>query len=824
MENWMNQALDAGERAALLLKQMTTREKVGQLNQRLFGFRCFERQGEEIRLLPELMKEVEKWNGLGFLYGLQRADPWSARNYENGIDKSMAAAAANKVQQYVMEHSRLHIPVLLTEECPHGHQALDGYLLPVNLASGASFDPELVHRAFEVCGRQLAASGVHMGLVSMLDVARDPRWGRCEECFGEDPYLSARMAAAAVQGMHDGGVLVCAKHFAAQGECTGGTNASPARIGERELREIHLPPAASAVKAGADAIMAAYNEIDGIFCHINRKLLQNILRDEFGFDGIVMADGTALDQLELVTGSRLAAGAAALQAGVDVSLWDEAYTRLEEALEAGLIPTDTLDTSVWRVLRLKFAAGLFDHPFRGEQYHVFSSSGAGHNPVGEISTSDRSCSFALFPYEKYTESLELARASVVLLKNDGKLLPLRTDDMQTTDDRAAGRRIMRGSPSSTGDMQTTDQKTVRQGIAVIGPNADDCYALCGDYTPPLRPDQAVTVLQGMQNVFGENQIYYAPGCGLRRRSQHQLQEALETAASCTCTVLVLGSSSSRFGDISFLDTGAADQAAGEGAEITMDCGEGRDVSDLSLPQAQLELYRKVREASERLITVIISGRALVLSDIASSDAILQCFYPGPQGGRAIAEIICGRAVPTGALPVTLPASTGQIPVYYNYKRSGRFLSYTDGHNEPFAWFGSGLDYAEYSFTDITTEADSEGNVCVKCCVKNTSDKNGAALLQLYVRDIYASVVPRERQLKAFTKLWLLPGEEKNVLLRLGKDAFTMTGPEMKEIFEPGDFDLILENRGTEISRMRIRPSFEICEVLNSNKEKAEGVT
>ena len=801
----MNQALGAGERAALLLAQMTTKEKVGQLNQRLFGFRCFERQGNEIVLLPALIQEVERWGGLGFLYGLQRADPWSERDEHNGIDAAMAASAANKVQKYVMEHARLHIPVMFTEECPHGHQALDGYLLPVNLASGASFDPALVRRAFAVCGRQLHARGAHMGLVSMLDVARDPRWGRCEECFGEDPFLSAQMASAAVQGMHDGGVMVCAKHFAAQGECTGGTNASPARIGERELREIHLPPAAGAVRAGAEAFMAAYNEIDGIFCHVNRRLLQTILREEFGFDGIVMADGTALDQLELVTGSRMAAGAAALHAGVDVSLWDEAFTRLEEALESGHASMQELDTAAWRVLRLKFAAGLFDQPFCAEIYHVREKPALKH-AASENQTSAHQTSAHpgaeypaeyAFTSEQYPESLELARASIVLLKNDGRLLPLCEETMWTSDD------VLR-TPSQHSPAPEPFRGPDRSGIAVIGPNADDVYALCGDYTPPLRPGQAVTVRQGMQSVFGKEHIHYAPGCGLRACDEAQLCEARDTAGACACTVLVLGSSSSRFGNVTFLETGAADSVTGGRTQITMDCGEGRDVSDLDLPREQLELYRVVREASDRLVTIVISGRALVLTDIAGSDAILQCFYPGPQGGRAIAEILRGLAAPSGALPVTLPARTGQIPVFYNFRRSGHFLSYTDGGNEPFAWFGHGLDYTEYSVSGITLDTCLDAAVRLACRVKNTGDRAGAALLQVYVRDKYASVVPRERQLKAFSKCWLSPGEEKTVQIDLGREAFAMVGPDMKEIVEPGEFELILENRGSEIARIPVR--------------------
>ena len=277
MKAYQDASLAPARRAKALLEEMTLAEKVGQLNQRLYGFRIYERKcvnGEDtIELSEEFRQEVEKYSGLGVLYGLYRADPWADKDYETGLTGVLSKKAYNQVQRYVLEHSRLGIPVMMSSECPHGHQALDGYLLPVNLLAGATFDPAMVRAAYRVSGRQLQNMGVDFALMSMLDVLRDPRWGRSEECYSEDPYLSARMAEAAVIGMQESGPEVVAKHFAAQGEGTGGVNASAARIGERELREIHFPPAAAAIKAGAKGIMAAYNEIDGVYCHANRWLL-----------------------------------------------------------------------------------------------------------------------------------------------------------------------------------------------------------------------------------------------------------------------------------------------------------------------------------------------------------------------------------------------------------------------------------------------------------------------------------------------------------------------------------------------------------------------
>ena len=298
MEAYQNAALSPEERAKDLLGKMTLQEKVGQLNQRLYGFRIYERQGEEFTLTEEFKEEVERMGGLGVLYGLYRADPWADKDEKTGIVLELSAKAYNIVQKYVIDHSRLGIPMMMS----------GGGLLPVNLAAGATFDPELLSEGYKACGKQLKSGHVDLALMSALDMARDPRWGRSEECYSEDPCLAASMAKAAVTGMQSTGVGSVAKHFCAQGETTGGVNASAARIGERELREIHFPSAKACCEAGVEGIMAAYNEIDGVYCHRNAWLLRDVLRGEMGFDGIVMADGLAVDFLKNTEGDTLHAG------------------------------------------------------------------------------------------------------------------------------------------------------------------------------------------------------------------------------------------------------------------------------------------------------------------------------------------------------------------------------------------------------------------------------------------------------------------------------------------------------------------------------------
>lgn len=725
-----------------LLDKMTLQEKIGQLNQKLYGFGIYERNGEEISFSQEFKDEVEKYGGLGTLYGLYRADPWSQKNYENGLYGENAVKAYNKMQEYVLEHSRLRIPALLSTECPHGHQALDSYLLPVNLNMGATFNTELIHSAYSVCGKQLREMGVDLALISLLDVVRDPRWGRSEECFSEDPYLCSKMAEQVVKAVQDEGVSVVAKHFAAQGECTGGINASAARIGERELREIHLPAMKACADAGVDGVMAAYNEIDGVFCHANRHLLTDILRDEMGFEGVVMADGCAIDQLNVVTGDCVHSAAAALRAGVDIGLWDEAYGRLEEALENGYITEEDIDRAVLRVLELKIKRGIFKHPLLDENQKLEDYS-----------------------YEKYPQALDIARESVVLLENRNQILPLSKEQRK---------------------------------IAVIGPNADAVYNQLGDYSPQVKREKCSTVLDGVRSYFGDN-VVYARGCGVFEGTQEEQTEAVKLAEQSDITILVLGGSSSRFGEVSFDANGAAISEHG----VSMDCGEGVDTSELSLPIEQRELAEKIFATGSKVITVIIGGRAYALDTIAEkSDAVLYAFYPGMQGGKAIAEILFGDVNPSGRLPVSLPRCSGQLPVYYNYKNSYRSMHYYNIPDGAAYTFGYGKSYTNFEYEDVsfgnkdvTIEELQKNGIEVEMTIKNIGAQDGYAVPLVYIAGEQGSVVRRVKELKGFHKVWLKKGESTKVKILLPFEAFAVWNSEMKFTVEPGRVQIILEEMG-----------------------------
>lgn len=688
-----------------LLSRMTLREKVGQLNQRMYGWDAYRRTPDGgFELTDALYAETDRFEGLGALYGLQRADPWSGVDHTDGPGAQDGAALAELVQRHVVERSRLGIPALFVEEVPHGHMALDGTVLPVNLAVGATWDPELCERAAAHAAAELRSRGGHVALVSALDIARDPRWGRTEECFGEDPYLAACFTQAVVRGMQgdpaeyfaDDKAPVVLKHFTGQGATVGGRNSAESELGPRELHEIHLPAARAGVRAGAAAVMAAYNEVDGLPCAGNRALLTELLRGRWGFEGLVMADGLAVDRLARITGDKVSAGALALGAGVDLSLWDEGFTHLEEAVERGLVAEEVLDTAVARVLRLKFRLGLFDR--RGAQTTPFPAHGR------ELSTA-------------------VARAAVTLLNNDGTL-PI--------------------------------PATVSR-IAVLGPQSATVAHQLGDYTAPQRPGTGTSVLDALRTLGPPGVgIRHAPGCALTGDDLSGIPEAVAAAAASDLAVLVLGGSSARTPDTEFDANGAARTAVSN-----MTCGEGADLAGLGLGRAQYALLDAVVATGTPTAVVLVQGRPHIVPDTAG--ALLTAWYPGPWGGVAIAEVLLGLTDPVGRLPLSVPRSAAQLPVHYNHKDI-EYGGYVDESAEPLHTFGHGLSYTGFAYgpprlTGHTVEVD----------VTNTGRRRGRSVAQLYLRRLRSPVWPRTLELCGFQAVDLAPGETRTVTFPLGAD-------------------------------------------------------
>lgn len=610
---------------------LTTR--IGQVNQRLKGWEAVRWVDGAPRVTDVLRREVDRWGGLGAIYGVLRADPWSAVRWGNGIPPERSAEAYAAVQDHVSTYGD-GLPVLFVEEAPHGLMALGGTTLPVNLALGAGMDAELTEELGAAVAAEARARGTHVALVSGLDVLRDPRWGRAEECFSEDPALAATLVAATVRGMQGTAsaadpidsthVAVVAKHLAAQGAGIGGRNGSGAPIGRRELGEIHLRPAHAAARAGVAGFMAAYNDIDGVPCSANEELLTGTIRDQWGWDGVVMADGTAIDRLRDSSPDPAFAAALALRAGVDLSLWDEAFTHLGTAIERGLVAEAVLDRAVDRVLALKRRLGLFGGAVTGA-------------PVGRdvVALVDRA-----------------ARQSVVLV-DDGGLLPLR------------------------------DGVTV----AVVGPNADDLDAQLGDYTPP-RPDPdpgASTVRSALVERFGAGHVRYARGSDLRGASADPsaLDEVRAASAGADVVVAVLGGSSRRTYDDEFADNGAVDGPARDTTN-----GEGVDLASVALPEAQLAVVRAAREAGAPVVGVVIDGRPRALTALrALVDALVVVPFPGPGGGAAIVAALCDGTA-SGRLPASFPAADGVWPVAHD-ERTETARGYVDAEVGQVLRFGTG---------------------------------------------------------------------------------------------------------------------------------------
>ncbi|MEU1799779.1 glycoside hydrolase family 3 N-terminal domain-containing protein [Streptomyces sp. NPDC019937] len=679
-----------------LLSELTPREKAGQLNQRLYGWQAVERAPRGgFRLTRRARAEIDRWGGLGALYGLFRADAWSGRSWHDGIRPEERGEVAALVQEEVARAGRHRIGVLLSEEAPHGHQALGGTLLPTNLAVAAGWDPDLLTEAAAAVAAELAASGVHLALVSALDLLRDPRWGRAEECFGEDPLLAAELTRAVVTGMqggHDGadGVAVVLKHLAAQGEAVGGRNGQSSVIGPRDLRELHLPSVRAAVEAGALGFMAAYNDIDGVPCCANRDLLTGFLRAECGFDGVVMADGRAVDRLTAMTGSPEAAAVAALEAGVDLSLWDDSFALLETAAARDTRVAELVDAACRRVLTLKHRLGLLPEtpgparPTPGRERLTLA-----------VRTTDRL-------------SRRLARQSLVLLHNPDRLLPL-------------------AAPSLT-------------KVVLAGPNAHDVTAMLGDYVPPLPASSVLSLEHALRQALPHTEIVCPPGPPSRA-----------DLCGADVVILALGGTSHRAYDDDFADNGAV---AGHAAVATS--GEGVDLADVSLPGGQDDLVTAVRARSAcPVVAVVIAGRPHVLTTVTDhTDAVLWAGYPGPHGAAALTDALLGGHEPVGLLPFTAPRHSGAIPVRYNDRHAATDV-YRDAPDPVLFPFGHGLRYGTVAFGHLTAHV-AERTVRVEVGVTNPAPTEAEVIVPLFGHRTGGTVLPRRRELLAFRRVTVPP--------------------------------------------------------------------
>lgn len=697
-----------------LIDSMSFTQKVGQLNQRLFGWKSVERNAAgRLVASDELKQEIDRWGGLGALYGLLRADPWSGQHWGNGIRPEERPEAVAVVQQTVLERGAHGIGVLLSEEAPHGHQALGGAVLPTNLGLGATFDSQGVQEAEAAVAAELAASGIHIALVSGLDIARDPRWGRCEECFGEDPLMASRMCEAIVTGMQGehrskvgrGGVAVVLKHLAAQGEAVGGRNGQSAVLGPHDLHEIHLPPVAAGVRAGALGFMAAYNDIDSVPCCANPWLLEDYLRDQLGFDGIVMADGLAVDRLEDMAGSIPAAGRAALLAGVDVSLWDEGFARLEEYVDDEQVAA-AVDTALRRVLELKAMFGLL--PEDGADTAAIAMPDA--DAIAQATADGRE------------QAKRMAREAITLI-NDGRSAVTLDSIRGVLTDAQAG------------------------PVIVAGPFADDFGCFLGDYTAPLPADEQSSIYRQLVARLGKDRV-----CLAAKPSDL----SADRWASAAAVVFVCGSTSERSYDSEFDDNGAAKAVAEYGAT----CGEGVDLSDIRLPWHQDEMLDEVVALTTApVVSVVVCGRAHVLTHVIGQSAVtIWVGYAGQYGPQAVADVLIDGAGLPGRLPVTLPAHPAAIPVRYNDRQSAAHV-YKDAAEPVLREFGYGAgSLAGVTFSGMHADAESRANEVLVQVTAHAGDHKTAGSVNLFAHVSGGRRIPRLAVLVDSVALTLEAGE------------------------------------------------------------------
>ena len=739
------------KRSLDLLSRMNTAEKIGQLST-LFGWEMYQKkEGSGTIQITDKLKFAIDSGHIGMLWGTLRADPWTQKTLENGLEPKDAINATNKIQHYAITHSRLGIPLLLAEECAHGLMAIGSTVFPTAIGQASTWDPKLIRQMATTIAEETRVLGSHIAYGPILDLARDPRWSRVEETYGEDSYLVSKMGVAFVRGLQGSGaysqakdslyVISTLKHFIAYGIPAGGHNGGPAVIGNRMLFDDYLPPFEAAIKnAGALSVMTAYNSIDGVPCTANEALINGLLKKQWGFKGFVVSDLGSISGIyntsHTATGPTQAA-AAAMQAGVDSDLGGYGYGKyLDSALQAGLISISELDSATIRVLSLKFAMGLFEHPYRS----IKGASQVHSKPHQELNQ-------------------QVATESITLLKK--KILPLSQDI---------------------------------RSIAVIGPNSDNTYNQLGDYTAPQDPASVTTVLEGIKALVGKNTtLRYAKGCAIRDSSTAGFSAAVQAAKASEVVVVVLGGSSARDFKTQYKSTGAA--IASENAISDMENGEGNDRSTLNLLGRQSELLAKLAATGKPIILVLINGRPIAFEKEAGmAGDILEAWYPGSEGGKAVAQIIFGKASPSGRLPISIPRQVGQLPVYYSQPK-GSGGHYVEGPGQPLYPFGYGLSYASFSYSDLKvnkTENKQDVLIDVSFKVTNTSKRfAGTDVQQLYITDQTSSVVTPIRHLVGFNRCNLEPGQSITQHIRLNKSALSLWNLKGEHVVEPGKFILAL---------------------------------
>lgn len=743
---YKNSKTPTEKRVQDLLGRMTKEEKVGQLS-KLLGWEMYEKGAKGVGVSAKLKKAVQDQH-IGLLWATLRADPWTQKTLLNGLSPVEAARATNAIQRYMLDSTRLGIPLLLSEEAPHGHMAIGATVFPTAIGQASTWNPVLIEQMAATIAKETYAVGGKNGYGPVLDLARDPRWSRTEETYGEDAYLIGQMGRAMVKGFQgdvigkEDKIIGTLKHFVAYAVPEGGHNGEGVSVGERAMRHHYLYPFEQAVRAGAGSVMTAYNSIDGIPCSANPWLLKDVLRKDWGFNGFVVSDLLSISGLNggHATASTAAEGASqSIHAGLDVDLSGTGYgANLLEAVNSGLVETSVLDTAVARVLRMKFNLGLFDRPFVDEKL-----------VAKKVAT-----------VENVTIARKVAQESIVLLKNEGDLLPLK--------------------------------KTVKR-IAVVGPNADNAYNQLGDYTAPQADGKVKTVLAGIRAAVGKStQVDYVKGCAIRDTLNSNIQDAVAAAKLSDVVVVVLGGSSARDFKTTYQATGAANVDIN--AVSDMESGEGFDRVSLDMMGHQLQLLQALEKTGKPIVLVTIMGRPLNLNWAAAHiPAIVNAWYPGQEGGLAIADVLFGDYNPAGRMPISVPRSVGQLPVHYNHNKP-KHHDYVEMSAKSLYAFGHGLSYSKFEYANLVVDVKESADdfVCtVAFDVENKGLLNGDEVAQLYVVDEVSSVVTAIKQLKRFERKSIGAGKRERVTFQLTKEDLKLWAVDNRWKTEKGKFKLLI---------------------------------
>ncbi|MDR3577431.1 MAG: glycoside hydrolase family 3 N-terminal domain-containing protein [Anaerolineaceae bacterium] len=766
------------ERVADLIERMTLPEKVAQLGS-VWISELLTGEGLAETGLSEAKAAKLLANGLGELTRL---------GGRSALPPATCARLANAIQRFLIERTRLGIPAIFHEECCSGYMGLGGTSFPQMIGLASSWEPELAEKMTSVIRQQLRAIGAHHGLAPVLDVARDPRWGRLEETFGEDPTLVSHFGMAYVRGLQGreaqkDGVLATGKHFVGYSRSQGGLNCAPVQMGPRELNEVYLLPFQAAIRsAGLASVMNAYTELDGEVVAASRRILTDVLRGQLGFNGLLVSDYFTIPMIfnyhhlapDLPSAARMA-----LKAGIDLELPTvDCYGKvLLDALADGGITVDLVDTALSRILQKKFELGLFENSYVDDEEGV---------------------TLVFETPQQRSLAHQIALESMVLLKNDG-LLPLK--------------------------------KTI-ETLAVIGPNADSGRNLMGDYTfaamlDLLRvtlPDnadgcaidsdnltgqavQAPSILESIRRLLPQTKVLYGRGCDNQDVDRTGFAAAVEIAQQADAVVLVLGDRS--------------------GMTPACTSGEGRDSADLCLPGVQAELAEAVIDAGKPMAVVLVNGRPLAIPKLMEKvSAVLEAWLPGEEGGAAVAETLFGDANPGGKLPVTFPNSVGQLPIFYNHKpsagRSNWYVNYVGETVEPLFPFGHGLSYTTFEYSNLkigekTARAGEQVDISVD--VRNSGHASGSEVVQMYVCDEFASISRPVKELKGYLRLNLQPNQVSTVIFHLPVDMLAFYDENMNLVVEAGKIIVMI---GSSSADIRLESEFEIS-AGPSRAERADGV-